>query len=77
MARSFLCNKLFYSQLRQLHRSAVTCSTPTFNLVNEKKDFQYVWPEVINSLMMRSKLNQLPEVANWVKKVSTYLLIFK
>lgn len=70
MAWIFLRHKLFYNQLKTLHTSAVVCNTPTINLVKEKKDFQAVWPEVIDSLMTRSKLSQQPEVGKWVEQVS-------
>lgn len=41
-------------------------------LQKEKDTFQDILPVVVNSAVASDKFRQVPDVANWVKKVSLY-----
>lgn len=67
--------RLIYNQLRQMHWSTGPklfdrAIVPTYDINVEKKAFKEVLPEVINAIVTSHKLTELPEVQNWMKKVS-------
>ncbi|KAJ8717853.1 hypothetical protein PYW07_005783 [Mythimna separata] len=76
MASLLLRKTLCLNQLRTIHRSAVAFSVPiTFNVYQNRRKFDEVLPEVMDTLMTSPKFTQqLPEVGEWVKKLLTYTM---
>ncbi|KAJ8717208.1 hypothetical protein PYW08_005607 [Mythimna loreyi] len=76
MASLLLRKTLCLNQMRTLHRSAVACSVPvTFNMYQNKRKFDRVLPEVMDTLRTSPKLTkQLPEVRSWVEKLVNYTI---
>ncbi|KAJ8717213.1 hypothetical protein PYW08_005612 [Mythimna loreyi] len=75
--KSLLLRKtLCLNQLRTLHRSAVAFSVPaTFNMHQNKRKFDQVLPEVMDTLMTSPKFTkQSPEFRNRIEKLLTYSL---
>lgn len=65
-------NTVFYNHLKFLHGSTGGSSVPSFDMDKEKKAFEDVLPEVIDSVVTSSKFTDIPEVRSWIKKVSKF-----
>ncbi|KAJ8717855.1 hypothetical protein PYW07_005785 [Mythimna separata] len=76
MASLLLRKTLCRNQLRSIHRSAVAFSVPiTFNVNQNKKKFEEVLPEVMDTLMTSPKFTQQsPEFRSRTKKLFNYSL---
>ncbi|KAJ8717856.1 hypothetical protein PYW07_005786 [Mythimna separata] len=78
MAAFIRQNKVLYKQLRQLstqlHRSTERSSVPSFDMTTERKAFVDVLPEVINAVVTGPKLEDLPQIRSWTKKLLEYTL---
>ncbi|KAJ8717860.1 hypothetical protein PYW07_005790 [Mythimna separata] len=55
--------------LQQSVRRAMQTSVSISQIMKEKEVFHDALPEIISNLQASSKISQLPEVGNWVKKV--------
>ncbi|KAH9632602.1 hypothetical protein HF086_001845 [Spodoptera exigua] len=72
MSKLLQNSRLFYNQLRQLHSNNLSAPTPSVE--KEKKAFQDVLPEFIDSVITTTKIKELPEVATWMEQVLKYVL---
>ncbi|PZC83815.1 hypothetical protein B5X24_HaOG206972 [Helicoverpa armigera] len=74
MASLLRRSTLYCSQSRQLQKSVAVSSVPSFNLNAEKKAFQAVLPEVIDTVLGGPKLTGLPDVRRWIRQLLQYTL---
>lgn len=54
----------------------MTTASKNLEIINEKKMFDDLLPEVIMTLQNKSKLSEVPQIGDWLKKVNRFFLLF-